>query len=277
VEPRGGIDRLYGVKSWLMENDGFQLITKGHRLCAKKVKYNKSLPVPGSDNLIDVKELISRILEKKTNIESDLYVESIKEVLKICKHLKFKKIVCYGIGKISDNISSQYQLAVLLILRDMLIDTVEEVLVYDPLLCEDELSVIEELKLINIGHNEKCRHAVTSYTLFYLPHGSLQMYNNLLYANWSLSKLSMISIIGNSFSNYYLRLTDNKLITNAFYLHQLKDHYMEITFPSLYDSFNDTSVHVFPLTHLQSLPSDIWMCSPEPTFDLNDEMIISDY
>lgn len=82
---------------------------------------------------------------------------------------KTYKIVCYGIGKVSENVTAQYQLAFLILLKEMLLSNVScytyykiillliqvnQALLYDPVLSSHEISVIEKLGLINIGHNE---------------------------------------------------------------------------------------------------------------------------
>jgi len=51
---------------------------------------------------------------------------------------------------------------------------------------------------------EAKRHALYK-TLFFMPHCGKALYNNLLWANWSLDRLPKVVLIGNSFANYSLR------------------------------------------------------------------------
>eukprot|EP01027_Heterolobosea_sp_BB2_P013182 GEZU01019038.1.p1 GENE.GEZU01019038.1~~GEZU01019038.1.p1 ORF type:complete len:226 (-),score=73.75 GEZU01019038.1:728-1405(-) len=58
-----------------------------------------------------------------------------------------------------------------------------------------------------IPENEECKRRVTRRTLFYMPHCSLRMYENVLRANWgdNVTERKVI-IFGNSFQSYALRL-----------------------------------------------------------------------
>ena len=82
---------------------------------------------------------------------------------------------------------------------------VGSVLVYDPVLSEDELMVVESFGCLRIPVNESCRRAVSHPTLFFMLHCDMAMYNNLLGANWGREGLLRVAILGNPLSFYHLR------------------------------------------------------------------------
>ena len=50
---------------------------------------------------------------------------------------------------------------------------------------------------------QHCKFKVQENTLFFMPHCGKAMYNNLLWANWSVDRLGKMVIIGNSFNSYH--------------------------------------------------------------------------
>ena len=61
---------------------------------------------------------------------------------------------------------------------------VGSVWVYDLVLFEDELQVVESFGCLRIPVSEACRRAVSRPTLFFMLHCDMAMYSNLLGANW---------------------------------------------------------------------------------------------
>ena len=82
---------------------------------------------------------------------------------------------------------------------------VGSVWVYDPVLSEDELVVVESFGCLRIPVNEACCRAVTHPTLFFMLHCGMAMYTNLLGANWGREGLRQVAILGNPLSSYHLR------------------------------------------------------------------------
>ena len=82
---------------------------------------------------------------------------------------------------------------------------VGSVWVYDPVLSEDELVVVESFGCRRIPVNEACRRAVSQPTLFFMLHCAMAMYTNLLEANWGREGLRHVAILGNPLSSYHLR------------------------------------------------------------------------
>ncbi|KAJ7416133.1 SRR1 domain containing [Willisornis vidua] len=117
-----------------------------------------------------------------------------------------------------------------------------------------------------------------SATLFYMVHCGKALYNNLLWSNWSPAALSKVVIIGNSFRGIEERLLSRILERDYSYIAKVLKGTEEVALPShprYLDTFNDTSVHWFPLDKLQQLSPDIWNFVEEPTYqDCEDLEII---
>jgi len=62
--------------------------------------------------------------------------------------------------------------------------------------------VIEELGVTVMRMDERGRRQVKVPTLFFMPHCEVQLYDNLLGANWGHENLTRMVILGNSFGEY---------------------------------------------------------------------------
>ncbi|KFQ43029.1 SRR1-like, partial [Nestor notabilis] len=100
-----------------------------------------------------------------------------------------------------------------------------------------------------------------SATVFYMVHCGKALYNNLLWRNWSAEALSKMVIIGNSFQGMEERLLSRVLERDYSYIAKVLKGTEEAalpTHPRYLDTFNDTSVHWFPLQKLQELSPEVW-------------------
>jgi len=64
-----------------------------------------------------------------------------------------------------------------------------------------ESRVLKALGLIVVDTNEVGKRSVRVPTLFYMIHCPMQLYNNVVWANWG-SSLRNVAIVGNSFATY---------------------------------------------------------------------------
>ena len=164
-------------------------------------------------------------------------------------------IICFGLGSIDDNLSSRYQLALLLLLIDDIKSlfkiNIKLVEFYDPIFSQIDKSLLEKKFKFQISNeNLKCMHQLESLTMFYMPHCGKSLYNNLLYSNWSVNLLKKLIIFGNSFNTiktqtlnnvmnkYYTYINDSYLFLNEIKLCNIK---CDLT----NDSFYDLSLHLF--------------------------------
>ncbi|XP_009957951.1 PREDICTED: SRR1-like protein, partial [Leptosomus discolor] len=123
------------------------------------------------------------------------------------------------------------------------------------------------------------KHGVEgSATLFYMVHCGKALYNNLLWRNWSAGALSRMVIIGNSFKGIEERLLSRVLERDYSYIAKVLKGTEEVPLPAhprYLDTFNDTSVHWFPLQKLEELSPEVWDFVEEPTYqDCEDLEII---
>ncbi|KNC71404.1 hypothetical protein SARC_16055, partial [Sphaeroforma arctica JP610] len=115
------------------------------------------------------------------------------------------ELVCYGIGSLLDSQSARYQLAYALAVRKYLSLAPRTLMIYEPVLSPLELEVLQqEYECEIIGVDEEAKRSVTDCTLFFMPHCSARMYNNLLWANWDAKSCAKLIVVGNSFQRYHL-------------------------------------------------------------------------
>ncbi|XP_022093283.1 SRR1-like protein [Acanthaster planci] len=180
-------------------------------------------------------------------------------------------VVCYGLGNFTDCAIARYQLALLLLICEGLKIKSSECHVYDPRFTAEEMQILSSLGLDIIPQNEECKRVASEPTLFYMPHCGKPLYNNLLWANWSVEGLAGITIIGNSFKNIQERLP-SRVLQDFRYLQQIAPHVREFPIKSNFrfmDIFNDTSIHVFPQERLREVPCAFWDSQDKPHYDLD--------
>ncbi|XP_049977026.1 SRR1-like protein [Alexandromys fortis] len=187
--------------------------------------------------------------------------------------------VCYGLGNFASCATARSQLAFMLLFLEKCQIPRGHCWVYDPLFSRTEVSVLTALGLTVLSENEEGKRSVRGQpTVFYMPHCGTALYNNLLWSNWSVEALSRVLIIGNSFQGLKERLLTRILQKNYPYIAKILKSLEEIPLPQTpryMDTFNDTSVHWFPLLKLEGLPRDLWASQEEPDYqDCEDLEII---
>lgn len=194
---------------------------------------------------------------------------SLREALVSLENPKIEEIVCFGLGHVSDRIVSRYQLALLLCLRNEL---KVDVFIQDPGFWSIDKIILKELGFTLLENNLEGKYKANKTTLFYLPHCPKQLTNNLLWYNWDLHLKNCI-VISNSFVRVTENLSKKELVKNANYIADILPYTFEFavinTF-KFFDVFNDTAIHVFPLTKLILIPEDFWANREEPKYDLDD-------
>ena len=113
-------------------------------------------------------------------------------------------LVCYGLGSITDSHIARHQLALLSALKTFFCLPSDSCFIYDPAFTEEDKIIIVNSGLTHIENNEEGKRKVMLPTLFFMPHCPKELYNNLLWANWSPECLSNVILLGNSLSNMAL-------------------------------------------------------------------------
>ncbi|XP_021502617.1 SRR1-like protein isoform X2 [Meriones unguiculatus] len=180
------------------------------------------------------------------------------------------KCVCYGLGNFASCVTARTQLAFMLLFLEKCQIPRSHCWAYDPLFSQTEVSVLSSLGVTVLSENEEGKCSVQGQpTVFYMPHCGTALYNNLLWSNWSADALSRVLIIGNSFQGLQERLLTRILQENYPYVAKILKGLEESPLPQnprYADTFNDTSVHWFPLQKLEGLPRDLWASREEPDY-----------
>ncbi|NWZ24828.1 SRR1L protein, partial [Asarcornis scutulata] len=206
------------------------------------------------------------------------------------------RCVCYGLGRFGTCPNARHQLAFLLLLLQRMEVPPDRCLVFDPAFSELEVAALGELGLRLLPENEvraaptqpgpgpwcspspapaprspqEGKHRVQdSPTLFYMVHCGKALYNNLLWRNWAPAALSNMVIIGNSFKGMQERVLSRILERDYSYIAKILKGTEEVALPAhprYTDTFNDTSVHWFPLHKLEQLSAEVWEFLEEPTY-----------
>ncbi|XP_008847246.2 SRR1-like protein [Nannospalax galili] len=189
------------------------------------------------------------------------------------------KCVCYGLGNFASCATARIQLAFLLLLLEKCHIPRSHCCVYDPLFSHVETTVLMALGVMVLKENEEGKHSVgIQPTVFYMPHCGMALYNNLLWSNWSTAALSRTVIIGNSFRSLEERLLTRILQKSYPYIAKILKGLKELALPQTpqyMDTFNDMSVHWFPVSKLERLSNDLWASREEPDYqDCEDLEII---
>lgn len=176
-------------------------------------------------------------------------------------------IVCYGLGLPSCSRIARYQLALLLILCDQYRVTCE---VYDPAFTTIDTQVLKALGFKVLTQNEEGKREVKGQTLFFMPHCGKELYNNLLWANWTPYALPLCIIIGNSFTSIINKLPTRFMKQHYHFIQEASSITKEYPIGSLtdYDDvFNDMSIHIVPVESIKSKTKDFWLKNKEPTYE----------
>jgi len=141
-------------------------------------------------------------------------------------------IVCYGIGSIEKSIISQYQFALVLILRD-LFEITGKAYAYDPVSTPVDLEILLHYEINTIDANEKAKRPIINQTLFYMPHCPLGLYNNVIASNWERKKLEKIILVGNRLDFYDETMSTSLLNSKAPYICPALTIIQSVSFPTI--------------------------------------------
>ncbi|XP_018634017.1 protein SENSITIVITY TO RED LIGHT REDUCED 1-like [Nicotiana tomentosiformis] len=109
------------------------------------------------------------------------------------------QVVIYALGSMEYSFHSQFQLAVVLLLKRDFSNWIGNIEVYDPGFSSADIIVLKELGFEILNIDENCKRQVQRPTMFYMPVPSYCLIGNLLGANWSSSCINQIFLLTNSF------------------------------------------------------------------------------
>lgn len=188
-------------------------------------------------------------------------------------------LLCYGLGHVATSYISQLQLALLLSLRSHFhhnqpgLDS-PPVQLFDPAFWPAERQLLQRLSLhvLEVGGEAAASWHLSTRTLVYMPHCDSDLYEHLLTANWSIHQMALCLLLGNSFSRRQLHTPTSQLLTwpllhlMAPHVHEQQvacslagdDELLELCRARMFETFNDTSLHCFPIDRLAALPDTFW-------------------
>eukprot|EP01080_Neovahlkampfia_damariscottae_P011796 gene11796-5130_t len=186
-----------------MENDGFTLVVKQNK---KKFRKEKKDFTPTGFNykkMFETKEKNKKNLKELFKNKSQELKHStiFQQITTSLNDENLNEIVCYGIGDFTNELPPQEQFSFLILLQQHF--KISKVSIFDPVLIpnlQEIQEVLDFYKINFINENEECKRKANGKTLFYMPHCTLTMYNNVITTNFD--QFENIIIIGNPLTKY---------------------------------------------------------------------------
>ncbi|KAK4366855.1 hypothetical protein RND71_014735 [Anisodus tanguticus] len=158
----------------------------------------------------EAERLLKEIEQMTKNVEnSKLYAElrfDIEQNETLQKYLfrllgshSHVEVVIYALGSMEYSFHSQFQLAVVLLLKRDFSNWIGNIEVYDPIMSPADIIVFKKVGLEVLTIDEDCKRQVRRPTMFYMPYPNYYHIGNLLGANWSPSCVNQILLLTNSF------------------------------------------------------------------------------
>uniref|UniRef100_K3X6J0 SRR1-like domain-containing protein n=1 Tax=Globisporangium ultimum (strain ATCC 200006 / CBS 805.95 / DAOM BR144) TaxID=431595 RepID=K3X6J0_GLOUD len=183
-------------------------------------------------------------------------------------------LVSYGLGSFCSSTNAIYQLAYAKALADALSAstnaTQSSFEIFDPVMNESDIAIAAHFGFRTIGVNEGGKRAVAAPTVFFMPHCGKTLYENVVASNWDAAALPHVVVIGNSFEAYSDRLiaaADRQSSALVGVLPYLSEVPLQSGLPKTHDehaqyeaAFNDLSIHVFPVRHVQDALQNAVLC-----------------
>ncbi|KAF8626253.1 hypothetical protein AX15_004931 [Amanita polypyramis BW_CC] len=164
--------------------------------------------------------------------------------------IPFATVICLGLGSPSSSQNARVQLAFLLEICDHLSIERHMVSLYDPIFSREDLSLLEGLRLTVLSNNENGVHPMDAPTIVFMPHCDMELYENLLKANWKPQLHTMkLLFIANQLSEYLINNPMHILEAKAPYLVQvvpLLEHRALPASKTWPTAFNNIAVQFMP-------------------------------
>ncbi|KAJ3812671.1 SRR1-domain-containing protein, partial [Lentinula lateritia] len=152
-------------------------------------------------------------------------------------------VTCLGLGSPETSDNARAQLAFLLKVCDALNIDCARISIYDPVFTDEDKSLLRQLgmcdaHICNITTDEES-------TIIFMPHCDLSLYESVLAANWSSSRLDKSLFICNHFDDYIQNNSIRSLEDKAPYLLNIAPNITSHPLPTSPDwptAFNNTSV-----------------------------------
>ena len=207
------LSRRAGLADRDMEGE-WQVVSRKKAASAKKSRRRKKAP---ADELkaesLTAEELRDEVSDLLGELRLRGYADSVAEAVRAALGERvLREIVCYGVGAFAEQFAHvpRWQLALALHLREALAtgdgeESPVPMSFFDPVCGEREAELLGERGVAVHGENDMALREIAAdgggATLFFMPHCPLQLYSNVLWANWG-EALGSILVFGNSFEAY---------------------------------------------------------------------------
>ncbi|KAJ7285679.1 SRR1-domain-containing protein [Mycena rebaudengoi] len=144
------------------------------------------------------------LLNKRLGGRQILFSELLQDHL-TARLLSPSQIICLGLGSPSSSSNSRAQLAFLLGLCESLAIEHSNVCVYDPIFSDEDMDLFKELRIRVLPENEAAQNGnypLKAPTILWMPHCDMDLYENVLRANWSCEQLRCAILVSNRLGDY---------------------------------------------------------------------------
>ena len=186
-------------------------------------------------------------------------------------------VICLGLGSPAASKRALMQLeflhAILSWLESTCNITTKEV--FDPAMLPEDEPILEERGFRVMAENRRGAHTAPAdrCLLLYMPNCPMQLYENVIRANWSTESLQNVVLIGNNLSVYDLRNTDKKAPAIQRVWISTRIYPFEFDRNELFSEYlNDMAVHSWAGMHFPPGSHPFWTLPP-PVTDENDELV----
>ncbi|KOC59126.1 SRR1-like protein [Habropoda laboriosa] len=260
----------------MRDHGEFKFVTRRKKRASHvRINYDSSISLPDdheNDNHpnVNYETLVGKLLEAEVELRNSLFSDNVfyylRDSLSALNVSGISNILCYGLGHFSCRRSSKYQLALLLSLKKRYSS---QVYMYDPVFSFKEIELLKEFDCNVIEVNEEGkRHVLDNVTLIYMPHCSIHLINNFLYANWC-RQLNRCILLTNSFSIVADDLKKANRSTPVDYILRIRSYVTEIPLRNNFtceEAFNDLSIHIFLEQDINRIAESFWNKREAPCY-----------
>ncbi|GLB35380.1 putative SRR1 [Lyophyllum shimeji] len=128
------------------------------------------------------------------------------------------EVICLGLGSPAASATARVQLAFLLAICENLNIDRAKVFLYDPVFTAEDMTLFAELQVQLLTENKDAAYVIDHPTLCFMPHCDLALYENIIRANWSKTRLPNLVLVANRLADYVESNPRHQLETKAPFL-----------------------------------------------------------
>jgi len=187
---------------------GFQYVARKSKANRRRRK-GKEGDAQDDDGASKLAKRIDIIAAQKAFLSTGVVGASISALLddtftSISKDDWPSSILSLGLGSVKDSRAAQTQLAFVLLVRDKLLSSHQDVKVeaYDPIFDSEDRKVLDAHDIVTSDTNVQGKYTVDQPVFVFMPHCTKTLYENILRSNWSPTGLSRLWLCCNELERY---------------------------------------------------------------------------